>query len=390
MYRDLLRQSDIVVAKITYGNTIDPKTSEKIARGHKKRYEVFKKHETEFWEKYVEYALSDWRNAVNELTKEEIEHAYETLGILYEPSWTVNRLRKDAIQRFQTEEEKRTFWRTANEYLIYDHFLEIGPAGWHVEADVKEFGLNRTRFIVLNFPLDEGLEELRTEYIAKVVKKESGDVQFLFRRITQISDELNRVRQKCTEYYHEIEKLKIEIAKYQSSLHEAYQQIRELRSGEKVYHRDPADIRKIHELKELVKELKQENQALQERLPEIEQPKPVLLEETAPKEKEEIDMSILENKTIGILGGHRQRQAQTYPYNILTHPADRLDPDFYATITNSDIILVLTEHISHAAMWEAKELAIEQDKPIYFERGVNIGRLLENVAKEENRKVKRP
>ena len=59
-----------------------------------------------------------------------------------------------------------------------------------------------------------------------------------------------------------------------------------------------------------------------------------------------------------------------------------MGPEFYQVLKESDMLIVLTEHISHAAMWEAKAYAVGEGKPIYFRRGVNIWQLLWSVAAE--------
>lgn len=384
-YVEATNKMEITRVKISYGSEIDHESFEEMNEGHKKRYEIFKEHEQEFWEMYEQYALDHWREVVNELRKEEIEEAYAKMGIETDKS-TVAQYRRDVLQRFKTDEEKRQFWRQANHYFIVDHLLEIGPLGWRVELDAKDYGQLRTRFAVLHFPLADSLEKERTKFIGQIVKKDKGDNAFLFNRIGQLTEELTRTKKRNTDLYHKIESMKFEIADYQKKLNEAYNEIRKLRENQQVVSRDPDDIRKIHELKSFISELMTELKKQDEKIQELTSAtngavEPATLEEDIPSEKQEqsIDLSTLEGKTVGIIGGFRKVHKE-YLCTILLHTGETLNPDFYNLLNRSDILVVLTQFVSHAAMWEAKAFAITEDKPIFFEKAINLDRILENIV----------
>lgn len=386
IYRDQLSKREIIKTKIDWGNMISAEEHEPIRMGHDARYDVFKDHEDDFWEKYYSYALADFRKAVNELNKYEFEDAYSKMGIDVRFN-TVNQYRKDALNRFTKVDEKCRFWREANHFFIYDHMLELGPLAWQPEKDVKQFGENRTRFVLLHFPLAEELENLRTSYIGEIIKKDKGDNEFLFRRIQQLSEELNRVRKRNTDYYHQIEKLKMEVTEYQRRLNKAYEEIEELKQNKQVIHRDPADISKINELKsfvsELLNELSEKNKIIEELSPsQPDTPEPVRLEEVAVDIQEELHTDHIRGKTIGIIGGKREgHTSDTYVCDIITHSGQTSDPAFYQTLKEADYIVVLTRFISHEAMWEAKAYALSEDKPIFFTKHTSIPRIIEEVAK---------
>lgn len=65
---------------------------------------------------------------------------------------------------------------------------------------------------------------------------------------------------------------------------------------------------------------------------------------------------------------------------ILTHPGFESDPRFYEVLKQSDVIIVLTQFISHRLMWEAKAHAIDHDKTIIYRKEMNIERLLQSAA----------
>lgn len=390
IYRDELRNLIVHHSVINYGHMIEGEQAIQMEQEHRDRYKIFKEHENEFWEKYTDYALANWRDMISELQDFEFKDAYKTLHIDTNAR-TVAQYRKDALNRFKTVEEKQSFWRAANEYFIYQHLLDIGPIGWVVEKDVKYYGQKRMRFIILHFPLGESYEGMRTEWIGQVIKKEKGDNEFLFRRIAMLTDELNRTRQKITKYVLQIEELKAEQAKLQEKLSKAYEQLREEREHKTVVTRDPADIEKIRELKsfvsELLTELKEKERLIQELQPAPAEtlPAPELEETQAGTEPDAFDA--LSGKTVAIIGGRRQEQAQKeYPCTVLTHSGEHLDPEYYQTLKQADIIIVLTQFVSHLAMWETKAFALENDIPIHFLKGLNIPRLLADVAKAMKKK----
>ena len=383
IYRDELSGQIISDVTINYGHTIEGAQSQEVENAHQNRYEIFEKNKEEFWEKYTDYAIVNWRDMVNELADFEIREAYQKLGIEKINARTVLQYRRDVLNRFKTIEEKQRFWKTANEYFIYTHLLDIGPLGWLVNEDVKEFGPKRMRFIVLHFPLGEALEGMRTEWIGQLVRKEKGDNAFLFRRIAMLTDELSRTRQKITKYVHQIDEMKAEQAKLQNRLASSYEDVRKLREEKNVFTRDPADIQKIHELKsfvgELINELKEKDRLIRDLQPVQEEIVIPDLEETQDIEQDTSD--VLSGKTVAIIGGRRQEQAKReYSCTILTHTGETFDPDFYQTLKQADIIIVLTQFISHSAMWEAKAFAIENNVPIFFKKGVNIPKLLKEIS----------
>ena len=389
IYEDLLR--NVVISKVTinYGNEIDSEKSKEMMWGHENRFEIFKEKENEFWDDYTNEALVKWRDFINELNDFEIKDAYQKMNIDTNAN-TVNQLRKEVLTKFKTVKEKQEFWRYANEYFIYEHLLEIGAMGWHIEADIKTYGINRMRFVILHFPLHESYETLRTEWIGSIIKKNKGDNDFLFRRIAMITDELNRVRKKLNDAIHKIEVLKIEKSELESKLSKSYNEIREFKEQVKTLNvkRDPRDIQKIHELKsfiaELIDELKEKQRIIEELQPKQKENEDVFLEEDEIEgNNKNNNIEKLKGKTVFIVGGNRQKQAnKEYPCKVITHEGSISDPDFYRMLRQADIIAVITQFVSHAVMWETRSYAIENDTPIYYVRGLNITKILSEISEK--------
>ncbi len=389
LHRDRLKNNMIMIkTPIMNGNEIDEEDYLPRHKAHRERFEYFKDHEEEFWSEYEEFALSDWKAAIQELSLEELQQGYKKLNYPSPEKETAASYRKNILSKIKNDDDKRSFWKAVNYYFIYDHLLDLGPMGWYPIDDLKKFGEKRVRFAYLNFPMDECMEPLRTKYIGEVIRKEKGDNAFLFRRISQLTDELSRTQRKVTSYWEQLEKERAEKAILQEKLSETYKEIKKSKEEKNITLRDPEDIEKIQRLKSFINELKNEVKYLEARLPEeeIKQTEVILEEETGYTTQDEItNLSILEGKTIGIIGGKRTTQAKRdYPCSILTHPGKPFDPDYYNTLKKADFLIVITTHISHAAMWESKYYAIENDKPIIFERNINIPLLLQKAAEIYN------
>lgn len=382
-YRDKLRNIEISRMNIMFGGEIDYEQAQAIQEAHNNRFQIFREHEEEFWNKFIEYALENWRDVLNELSVEEFRAAYRQLNIEVKCN-TTQQFRRDVMNRFNMPEQKAEFWKAANHFFIYDHMLDLGPMAWFVPGDIQLFGQKRVRFVVLNFPMGEALEPLRTQMIGSVVKKERGDNAFLFGRISQLTDEIFRLKKRLNDYHYRIEEMKAEIAEKNEKLNELYSALRSEKEKKPKFVRDPGDIRKIQQLKsfikELMSELKQKDTLIQELQPDHRMDNveiPTQLEESDTFDSE-FDWA---NKTVGIIGGYRDEQSkQEYPCKILTHSGERLNPDFYSIMEKADILVVLTRFISHQAMWEAKAHAIEKDKPIFFSQSINIGIILSHIA----------
>lgn len=389
VYIDQIRNIELARADINYADMRNSEDIQAVQEGHDRRHEVFQENESSFWSEFCQYATDNWRDSVNELNKDEIQAGYTAISI-DTPLRTDGQARKDVLNRLKTSEEKASFWKAANHYFIYEHMLDLGPLAWVVNEDSKRFGMHRTRFVILNFPLDQALERERTKYIGQVIKRnKGGDNDFLFLRISQLTQELERVSKRGMDFFQRAEQYKAEMAKHQNRLSEAHKKIRMLESSEtEIYTRNPDDIRKIKDLKGFVSELLNELKSLR---PKAEQVEPIALEEerevSNTEEQDSWDPSCLQGKTIGIIGGTRARAAAEADICcIMTHDGSKQDVDFLMLLKQSDIIVVLTRFVSHASMWEAKAYAIENDKPILFETAINIHRILCNCTNELKKK----
>ncbi|RXZ77225.1 DUF2325 domain-containing protein [Paenibacillaceae bacterium] len=350
-----------------------------VVEGQQNRLEFFKGHEEEFWQAFCLFAAEDWKAAVGELSRSEIEGAYIKLGVTAIGVKTEQQARRDAANRFTTFDTRSEFWRTANHQFIYDEMLDIGPLGWVLDLEVKMFGARRVRFVVMHMPMSDALEPTRTKHIATLFRRDKGDNAFLFRRIAQQQDEISRLRGRLREQQRQVEAKTYEVAAAEYKLSEAYKEVRSIRDSKGVTTRSPDDIRKISELKsfasDLLRQLREVEGTPEEEPTEITEE---LVEQT--ENDRQPNLSLLSGKTVSIIGGWRKGGAGNYPCEILTHDGRKHDPDFIQVLDDADIIVVLTRFVSHASMWEAKAWAIDQDKPILFLPEINMTRILNAVS----------
>lgn len=254
LYKETLSNTPLTEVAINYDRTHDAETSRLLKEAHANRFDYFKKHEPEFWDGFVANALRNWRDSVNELQQHELLAGLNALNISTNAR-TVTQLRREVLNKVKTSEQKAKFWRVANHDYVYNQLVDVGVMGWHVESDVKQFGKLRTRYVVINFPMAEVQERLRTEMIGKVVRTDRGDSAFIFRRLSQMTDELNRMSKKMRDRFHQIQELRAEIEDKNKKINELQKLLKVEKENKNIFYRDPNDVRKIHELKNLIKEL---------------------------------------------------------------------------------------------------------------------------------------
>ena len=329
----------------------------------------FEGYEDYFWTAYCFAALQNWDEFLDELTSAELRLGLEVFDIYEDAS--KQELLQEASQQFLSDEEKMDFWRKANEETIA-HYLMITVFGWNIPKEIERIGLNRAEFIFRYLPCPPELENLRRELVSQLFIKSPEELKMLQKTMNSQKRQIHALRQ--------------ENGRLTNKLGEAYKQAS--KAEERAQYnfqtvRNKADIQKIYHLKGLIEELKNEIDRLT-----IDNPQDKFVEEVELTEEpieEEIDSDfVLEGKTILILGGYRTHpDNQHNAYNVITHDTRRLDPDFYERLKKADIIVVLTRYISHRAMWEAKEYAILEQKPIYYTSFTNIPRIAHMIAVKE-------
>lgn len=362
---------------LPYGVTISPEEQAEYDRGLAKMDDIYKQNQGEFWEQYCSFALSKWTEMLREVSQEEFARGYAELGLsIPHNNASVAMWRKDAEKRFATEKDCRKAWCAINKYLVEQEFVWIPIQTWPIKAWVATYGRERVAYIVLHLPLPEELERWRTEKLGLIIKKRSGETGVLFERIGQLSWELDRQRRRASQMGQTILELRQEI----SHLRELSARVKnETVNIPTVINRQADDVRKIRELKGLIGELRAEVERLTGLIPPVvdivsEVPEVV----PTPSVEKEMDLSVLEDKSILVVGW--PNETVNSEYRVLWHDGDKVDTKLQSLAREANIIVFLTRFGSHAAMWWLKEVAIDMGKQIYYLKERNLRRILQTVA----------
>ncbi|WP_147532810.1 DUF2325 domain-containing protein [Bacillus marasmi] len=335
-------------------------------------YDYFHVRAQPFWNAFSYLAIAKWEQFCRELTRIELLEGLRVFSDDVPSDASKESLLSRVAKLVKTEADKQSFWRAANEKVI-EHYLRITVFGWELDKEIRIIGDKRAEFIFQYLPCPDLLKPFIEKYSAYFTNGASA--------------EDNRLHSTLEKQQSQIRQLQQENGQLSEKLGSAYARIDELEIAAFMVeqeNRNQYDLRKIHQLKGLIAELKEELARLS-----VHEPNNVAIIEEDGVEltevSEEENIISLENefsgKTILILGGYRAKKITgEIPYEIITHDARLLDPVFYDMLKSADIIVVLTRFISHRAMWEAKEFAILEDKEIYYSSFTNFQRILREIA----------
>lgn len=384
MFRKTLgsKEMPVVGEGSPYGVTRSEEEQVEYDRGLEKIPDVWEEGKEAFWIGYCQWALEDWRKAVAELDTPEMAAGYQAVGMPLLPGSASVAAWRKAVR--EMEEEKRSkFWQAANMKMLEKDILFVFPDYWDVERYVKRYGRERMRYVILNVPLPEELEKWRTEAISKLVKKKkTGDTGILFERIGQLGLELERQRGRSQQLGWLLRTERQQRVELEEKLSALRQELEASKEGRQVSLRDADDIRKIRDLKGLVRELRAEVDRLNDLVPGVPrapEEKPVEEEESwQAEEEQEPDLSHLEGKTVAVFGRLGDVE-EIEGIRVIYHDGDRVDLGMARVAREADVLVVLTRLASHGVMWRLKEYAADRGKEIRFVRETGIRRILERV-----------
>ncbi|PTX46856.1 hypothetical protein C8P63_1561 [Melghirimyces profundicolus] len=217
----------------------------------------------------------------------------------------------------------------------------------------------------------------------KIMEPEQSEEALIEREeINHLTKEVERYQQRNKKLEQILANERAEKSKLEERIHQLQGQVNELNQREMVqYQRDPRDIRKIHSLKGLVRELRAEV----ERLSDL-NPKPqerTMIEKDKPKqqveENLEPDLSLLRGKTVAVFG-RLGKAKEVEGIRLIYHDGNRVDLPMARAAREAAVLVVLTRLVSHGVMWRLKEYAADRGKEIRFVRETGIQRILEKIA----------
>lgn len=373
-----------------YGSVLTKEESELNEIGATKLADTFNMKHDAFWEAYTAYALEKWDRIIRNLTIKEINDALVQLKMIhFHRKESLSELRRDIKKYCQTVKEKKLFWKAVNHELVNCIYLNLPPKDWQVDKDIEIFGLERIYFMVIHFPLPQELELFRLKHICKVIKNPQQETKMLIEGLTKLESEHANLIKRFHSTTRQLQEERASKAKLEEKLFEKYKMERD-HEQQRTSQEDRVqeDIQKIKEYKGLISELKVMNNQLLAKVnqdkKDVQAREPLEIDCNFEVIEEPIvDIGVLKGKTIGIIGGFRRKVQEFFfdDCHIMKHSGENLDNQFYGFLKKSDIIVLLTNYVSHAAMWETKEYAIEEGKKIHFVTSTNLKKILEVIVK---------
>ncbi len=252
---------------------------------------------------------------------------------------------------------------------------------WNIKLHKEEVGKVLLTEAILSFPMIEDLEWMRVEALAKLGIQTNSYTESLITRIEALEKQLSVKQRAVTRQTQKLEEQETSKVQLQIRNDDLTKELARVKEGNPQVALYDSQRIKIRSLKALITEMRQEIETISINEEEIE---PVCLDvftDTTIPVQGKLETDRLVGKTVGIIGGFSEevRIRGRLICEVLTASGKVLD-EVKRILTDSDIIVVLTQHVSHGAMWLAKEYAVENDKPIFFSRHENVRLILEEVS----------
>nr|WP_263327090.1 hypothetical protein [Neobacillus sp. Marseille-Q6967] len=356
----------------------------------------------EFFNTFIDVSLEYYDSIVKELKNDEILAALERMkpeSIL--PS-NAALLRKYVKNYILDQGEKLQFLQLVCHDFLLQLFRRNPVSGWVTNSFINEYGFHRLFIALAYAPLPPEVEVHRyralkqlQEHNSKLFKQMASTHPHIH-VIFSIMSEQEYWSTKATSLEQENEQLQARLKELESKLSTSYDEIeRNKREKTEKSNRSTEDIQKIKELKGFINELKEELDRLysivgKEEVPETIEEEVQMIEDEQDINLQPNSLSMLQDKKVALIGGMRTKEQQSKfdTITILAHDGRKLDPTYYKTIQQADIIILITTYCSHATMWLTKASALANDKVILFEKNINVPLLLqkanEYLMKKEN------
>lgn len=354
--------------------------SERLDRGAELQLKLWREQRKEILDAFYNWIRGEnlWQKVVDEVQQKEMQEAFAQLEWAeegYKVSWS----QAQHFLRKVSADDQRRFFDIVSGKMLEEIVWHLHWAEWPVERWRHTWGKTRILWPVVHMPLVEDLESQRISAIAKLNITKRPESAILFERVRSLENNARRLNEQAKKQADLLVEARTKQHEGEEKLAKAYEQIRMLREEniELCQRTKSEPDRRVRKLKALITEMREELHRLR---PVEEDVRLAVLEETLllGEDKGATDESLnLADKIIGIIGGMRGEQAASYP-NVRTIPGEE-DPTFERFLGESDVLVILTQHVSHASMWAAKEHATIFEKPIVFTRHINIPVILREI-----------
>lgn len=373
-----------------YPVTVNEEEARQLAELKLKQSQLFDEKEKEWKHELGEFGVENWNSVVKGFSSHWHEHCY--VAMLEEV--VSHDLLDNIITKKELAEMKKKLLR--NSHKIYKVFYIVPVLGyllnalpseaenglrWNIKFHKGQVGKILLEQAILTFPLIEELEWMRMEALNELGLENNIQMKVIVDRMIALEKKLQEKQRAIdflTKQIKEMQQQETKSKQMLNKLTNENEKLKELPSTAEHFKSQSGKIRQfkamIGEMQEFIKRLPQES---------IEQPVNFDEQPIITPEKDAIfnGEKLLATKVLGIIGGFSDqlKLRKAYSCEIITATGKNLD-DVKQLVGKSDIIVVLTQHVSHAAMWSAKESAIDYDKPIVFSKHENISIILNDAA----------
>ncbi|MEW5932997.1 MAG: hypothetical protein AB1816_05390 [Bacillota bacterium] len=251
--------------------------------------------------------------------------------------------------------------------VLVRRIQRVGLRVW-AERALEECDPWTVEFVLSGIPLPEGLESVRTEALGRLVRRPEQGEAALWRRLRSLQGELDRARSRAAELSRRLEeerRLRAEQEKKIASLSGEVRRLRdELATAAQAA---KPGISRREEWKGLIDELRARVKELERKLGEEASTSPVRESPTpapAPAPDEEALLRRLAGKTVAVVGGPWSRFPDgDWPYRVVHWDGWR-EEGLERAVSEADVVVVVSNHVSHRAYWAARAEALYQEKPL--------------------------
>lgn len=223
-------------------------------------------------------------------------------------------------------------------------------------------------FVLSSIPLPDGLEHVRTEALARLVRRPEHSEAALWRRLKSLQGELDRARSRTTDLSRRLDEERRLRAEREKKIGSLSSEVRRLRDGAAAGHTVRPGISRREEWRGLIDELRARVRELEHRLGDEERVpdlsgEPVPRPESAPEE-DALLLERLKGKTVAVAGGPWPRFPEgDWPCRVVHWDGWR-EEGLERAVSESDVVVVVSSHISHQAYWGTRAEALYQDRPL--------------------------
>ena len=390
----------------SYAFTRTYKEQVELEQQFRKQNKLWKRQQDDFFQKTYTYFSLHFEQIIDEMDHQEvldILRTFEDTCMQGDPTkprrfvykgknerklitkWIKKEIK--SLAQEESEEIKKYLF-----FLIVDYFIQlklipqIHYLKWDPQKFEKMIGESLLTYLLVSFPLTSYFSFLKDEALLRLANK--GQLQKELRQLLEKTQkELATVSSNNVKMQQMIEsqrkamadlEMKNEKLRIQNS---HLEELLEETGDEKIIARQS---RKIKEFKGIIDAMQEEIKQL--RAKEVSETKENENSEVIDENSKKIDLheptdfSALSGKTVAIYGDIQgyETDEETFGCKILSCESLK-NPNAVGILRSSDILVVLTQHISHSCMWSIKEYANQEQLPVVYSRHTNLEIILEQV-----------